>query len=339
MAIYTPDTQQVSDTGRGLMEGGTNRQLAAAEFDSIDNVLQAANLDFHIGRSAVAYRSERDGEWKENPNVKQMFRTDTGAFLGGPVSNLFKPAQPFMLAQVIDELQPNGYRIAGAVSLVGGEGMVFILKKDGFNLSGDVVEHTLIISTDNTGKASTVFCQSTNRLICLNQLPAMFGNSKYKISVRHTTQWSDAYKSNIVHQLKDFSAAADNLEIAADRMASTGMTDKQAVNYFAELYVERDEKNNITNESSLERIVNKVMDCYKHGPGANHVAARGTQWGAINAVTNYIDYHTRARSGENRFKSATIGAGFARKEKAVKLIEQLSVAPPAFDVVSTQVTH
>lgn len=338
----TIQNTQVSMTSRGVMEGGINTQLSATEFKDVDTVMASAGLDFHIRRSSVGYKAERGGDWLENRTVKQMLRSDTSAALGGTVSNRFKPLQPMILAGIVQDLHPNGYGLTGAVSINGGEGMVLILKKDGFDLSGDKVDHSLIISTDNTGKAATVAYQSSFRPICLNQLAAAFRNSKNRISVRHTTDWTPAYIDAFVAQIASFSDAADNLAAAADNMASTAMTDRQAVNYFAELYAERDDKNNVTNQTGLERIVNEIMENFKFGPGSDHIAARNTQWGAINAVTHYVDHHTRARSDENRFKSATCGAGYDRKLKAIQLIENLDgttteveVSDPSFEDLLT----
>lgn len=310
------------NAGGALMSGGTNTQLTATEFRDMDTVAKAAGLDFNIRRSAVAYKDQH-GNRLENKSVKQLFRDDTGAPLGGTVSNRFRPLQPRIALEVANSLvnEAHGYHVTGAGSIDGGAGLWIIAKKGGFDLAGDKVDHAILLTTDNTGKQTTRICQTSTRFFCTNQMPAAFRNALHKISVRHTTNWTESYIRSIVAQIRGFSDAADSLASAADNMARTGMTDRQAVNYFVELYAERDNKDNITNEPALERIVNQIMQGFKTGPGADHVAARGTQWGALNAVTHYVDHVTRARSDENRFKSAIGGAGYDRKIKAIELIQ------------------
>ena len=53
---------------------------------------------------------------------------------------------------------------------------------------------------------------------------------------------------------------------------------------------------------------------FRSAPGQQFVTAKGTLWGAVNAVTYYADH---VRSGaEERLDGAWFGAGYALKEKA-----------------------
>jgi Domain of unknown function (DUF932) len=57
------------------------------------------------------------------------------------------------------------------------------------------------------------------------------------------------------------------------------------------------------------------MALYESAPGQNLDTAKGTLWGALNAVTYYVD-HVRSRRAGGRLDSAWFGAGSALKEKA-----------------------
>lgn len=52
-------------------------------------------------------------------------------------------------------------------------------------------------------------------------------------------------------------------------------------------------------------------------------SARGTAWGLLNAVTEYVDHERRARSSEYRMDSAWFGQGAVIKQKALDVALQL----------------
>src|SRR5690606_2702561 len=52
------------------------------------------------------------------------------------------------------------------------------------------------------------------------------------------------------------------------------------------------------------------------GRGSMLDTARGTAWGALGAVIEYVDHHAQARSDENRFASAHWGPGANLKDRA-----------------------
>lgn len=50
-----------------------------------------------------------------------------------------------------------------------------------------------------------------------------------------------------------------------------------------------------------------------HGRGAELAAAKGTAWGLLSAVTEFVDHERRARSQEYRLDSAWFGQGNAQQ--------------------------
>ena len=51
---------------------------------------------------------------------------------------------------------------------------------------------------------------------------------------------------------------------------------------------------------------------------SDYSAASGTAWGLLNAVTEYVDHHRRARNQDNRLDSAWFGQGAQLKHKALE---------------------
>ena len=66
---------------------------------------------------------------------------------------------------------------------------------------------------------------------------------------------------------------------------------------------------------------NKILDLFQgEAKGSGLEGVQGTAWGYINAVTEYADWFSRARSQENRFVSAQWGPGADLKQRALDAV-------------------
>ncbi|KAB7665580.1 DUF932 domain-containing protein, partial [Plesiomonas shigelloides] len=54
------------------------------------------------------------------------------------------------------------------------------------------------------------------------------------------------------------------------------------------------------------------------GMGADLASSQNTAWGLVNAVTEFVDHHRRARSQDNRLDSAWFGLGAQMKTRAMQ---------------------
>lgn len=71
------------------------------------------------------------------------------------------------------------------------------------------------------------------------------------------------------------------------------------------------------------RNVARVLELYKGaGMGSQHVASRGTAWGLLNAVTQFVD-HESARTDDSRLASAWFGRGNDLKQSAFNALMAL----------------
>ena len=64
----------------------------------------------------------------------------------------------------------------------------------------------------------------------------------------------------------------------------------------------------------------KMTDLLENGKGQDLKTAKGTAWGALNAVTEYVDHHQRSRSLDHKINSVNFGKGATIKQKAFEII-------------------
>ena len=73
-----------------------------------------------------------------------------------------------------------------------------------------------------------------------------------------------------------------------------------------------------------ERALRKVQELYEgRGRGSQLDSARGTAWGLLNSVTEFVDHERRARNNEYRMDSAWFGQGAQIKQRALETALQL----------------
>ena len=89
----------------------------------------------------------------------------------------------------------------------------------------------------------------------------------------------------------------------------------EAFNYFLRVFT--DQSKTVTGLSN-ERAMTKAMTLYEgHGKGAELASSKGTAFGLLNSVTEFVDHERRARSVDHRLESAWFGQGATLKQKAL----------------------
>lgn len=90
----------------------------------------------------------------------------------------------------------------------------------------------------------------------------------------------------------------------------------EAMNFFLRVFTDPEATaTGLTNE----RAIQKVQALYDGlGQGAELSSARGTAWGLLNSVTEFVDHQRKARSQDYRLDSAWFGQGANIKRKALE---------------------
>lgn len=273
----------------------------------------------------------------EIPNRQVLYRDDTNAPLEVLSDNRYKIVQPCEYFEAFrDSLAANNLRISSAGVLKGGR-VVFVNAKftdGGFDVLGlDRTESYICMGGGYDGTMSSFGYLSDFRTVCWNTLSANLshqGSNGKLFKVPHTA----AFDGKILGAA--LGLAGKELAVRAkvfNTMAGYKMQGAAVARYFANvLDIEFDKIGKVnpdTNKPMLStRLTNQLealADAYVAGPGATLPTAQGTLYGALMAVTHFVDHVAGTRdsygdgTGKSRFMSAQFGNGAVIKQKALEL--------------------
>lgn len=290
---------------------GLGQQIDADS--DIDQWKIAAGLDWFIQKRPLSYGVQNPDGTRSLAVYPDRFahvRSDTQQPIGMG-SDKFQLMQPGDTLEFFRSLVDGShFTIETAGSLKGGA-KIWALARCDMDLrlgDRDLLKPYLLLASANDGTMSTVADFTTVRVVCRNTLSMAVGDNggKAAIKVPHSTRFdADTVKAELGLIDDRLSTFAEN----ADTLTQLQISDAEAVEFFCKLYAKTDDNGEVKNEKTLKAVTAKLMHLYRRGPGAELDSARGTAWGAVNAVTNYVDFSTRARSDENRFNSGQFGIG------------------------------
>ena len=175
---------------------------------------------------------------------------------------------------------------------------------------------------------------TTVRVVCNNTLSIALNGAVGAVKVPHSTSF-DAQA--VKRQLGIAVTQWDSFMYRMKTLSECKVKSHESMNYFLKVLCQTDNQTDalgLTNERALK----KVQALYEGGGrGAELASAKGTAWGLLNAVTEFVDHERRARSQEYRLDSAWFGQGppsssVPRPGTATRLVSGFI---PAGDVFST----
>lgn len=297
---------------------------------SIEDWQEAAGMDWRINRAKVRYATGRDASnpmnpagFMEFPNKVILFRSDTKAPLS-VVSDAFKVVQPGEILEFFRDLTDGaGFKLETAGVLFGGRQFWALAHAgDAAEIGrGDVVKRYLLLSTSCDGSLATEGRFTDVRVVCNNTLSAAVRSDSAKVRVTHRSVFN-ADEMKIELGLRAREAFADQIAMFR-RLADTQLIDREVIQMTTELFHpgaakrSRDEYIKAIQSRPVVSVAELALDGTAKGAGLDGV--KGTAWGWLNAVTEYVDHHARARSADNRIASAWFGKGDALKTRALEI--------------------
>lgn len=166
----------------------------------------------------------------------------------------------------------------------------------------DEVRKFVLLSNSHDGTTSVRVGFTPVRVVCCNTLSLAHREASSRlIRVRHTRQLQDNLDSlREIMDLADreFAATAEQYRFLAGRHISRADLEKYVRRVFA---IETETPN-----GQQKRIIGAVERLFETGRGSDLATAKGTWWGAYNAVTEFLSYE-RGLSQDTRLCSLWLG--------------------------------
>lgn len=300
---------------------------------TIEQWLVAAGMDWKVQRSKVRYavaRAAGADTFAEWPDYHVLMRSDTKAPLG-MVSDSFKVVQPRDVLEFFRDLvEVAGFKLETAGTLRGGSkcwALAAIGAED--NVVGkDLVRGRLMMATAFDGTMRTTVKNVAERVVCANTLRIAMGErGAPEVRVSHRSTFDEkAVKAQLGIAVDSFARfIIDARKLAARKLDMTevnalvgGLFDA-SLSPNAKAPLSQLEQIKAMAAVADDKAFKKIIALFNgEGRGSTLPGARGTAWGVVNAVTEYVDHHARARSDSNRIESAWFGRGDDLKAAAME---------------------
>jgi phage/plasmid-like protein (TIGR03299 family) len=303
---------------------------------STSEMLELANLqDWNVRLEEVVtpagFASDRKYNYVARTNPFDKTQTD----ILGVVGERYRILQNEELFDFGDALLDGGGRWETAGSIKGGRqvfGSLALERETVLDPTGvsDKVNTYLLVNTSHDGSIAIQASVTPVRVVCANTLNLALGSgvgrnrtTKQSYKIRHT-QTAQGKIQAAREALGLANAYMDEFDKLAQEMIQKTVTQDKFMEIVLKAYPrpEEDKKGAVSKWSTK---LDLIEDIYT-GP-YNHTIA-GTAWGALNALTERLDWHRNGRKGQN--ESVLAGAsGFdpvinAEKNRLLGVVRQLT---------------
>ena len=236
-----------------------------------------------------------------------------------------------------DNLLDGGGRWETAGSIKGGRvvfGALALERETVLDPNGvsDKVNTYLLVNTSHDGSVSIMASITPVRVVCANTLNMAIGsgvgqwrNAKQSFKIRHT-QTAEGRVQAAREALGLANQYMDEFDKMAQAMIETEITNDQFQDILRAVYPmpEDDKKGAMT---KWQNKIELVEDVYM---GQFNQMIAGTAWGALNGITERLDWYRSGRRGNNESVLAS-ASGFdpamnAEKNRILKIVQSMTMA-------------
>lgn len=322
--MTTEATSYAVEEAERLWLGGTPEawgdvvRIVPDEARDAASMVAAAGLDWQVEQHPLEAVVEREYQTARVPVPRHVanVRSDTRTVLG-VVGEGYEPLQNRAAFAFCDAITDSGRaHWIGAGSTRGGARVHALMRLDREirigGAEGEDVLPLLCFRNGHDGGLSVTVSVVPFRLACLNGMLLPIEGAQRTWKARHT--------ANVEAKLADARRTLgiawryfDELERLGERLIRERIDGREFERFLAHLVPLREPRPDETEGGravrNAERVREAIRTAYRAAPDLEHV--RGTRWGALQAVTAYVDHvqPTRSRGGrtevEARFERQT----------------------------------
>lgn len=190
--------------------------------------------------------------------------------------------------------------------------------------NGDTLKTYLLISNRHDGGGAVTVAIVTVRVVCSNTLAMAIGGAQKKVSIKHTLSLP-ARMDEAQKVLGLAEGAANRAEEIATKLLAQKMTDQKFEKFLDLLLLPGAEEPTPRQATAIEKTREAITTIYRQNPTEDN--ARGTAWGAYNAVSFYHDHVTPRRE-------MTEGDGSPADQRMLAILAGNNIGDRAYDILS-----
>lgn len=291
---------------------------------TIDQWAEEAGLAWGTAFAPVQFKPE-NGDLVNVDKRFVIYRNDTNAPLG-VVSNRYNAHTPRDILDFMNTLmQKAGFTMEVAGCLRGGRRIWALanVNKEYCLLDQDLIKGYLLLSTSFDGTTATNAQFTDIRVVCNNTIQAADNEiAPTRVTLTHGKSFDERHMHDRLGIMVDgFWNIIERYKNLAAKDVNHKYVDQFLTNIFPKVPKQVVTESGVTTMYVDSRAYKKVLDLFNgKGAGSDLATARGTRWGLLNAITEFID-HDRGHNADTRLNNAWFGNGTRLKQQALEMLE------------------
>ena len=293
--------------------------------------IHEAGIDWKVQRAKVRYPTSAEGAEKlafatwDDRHV--LFRSDTKAPLS-LVSKDYNIVQPRQILEFFREFAEKNHLVLETAGTLfnGRQYWAMARTTNEIILPGnDRVRSFVLLATSCDGSIKTIAKFTSERVVCANTLEVALHDGMKSIKISHASKFDE---TQVKLDLGLIDKQWAEFEETLQELSTTSVTRERAIAALVQGFgaPEKYEQDlakakgdtvlalqDQPNVSGMAKIM-KLFD--GTGRGSEMKSAKGTEWGLINAVTEYLD-HDYGKDSSNRLSSAWWGPNAVKKSRVM----------------------
>lgn len=276
----------------------TNVNFRTNTWDNIGTTLNTNSLEDALNKSSLNYEVIQAPVFTEIGNTKiemedkRAMVRNTDNHVYGIVSDRYVPLQNKDAFDFINLIDTNIKFVKAGETFTG---MIYIIGElNEMNILGDEFKTYVIFQTSHNGKYQLAMSICPLRIVCQNQFNLSFKESNSTFLIRHTKNM-DLKLKVAADALSEMSNYMKVFNEKAELFAKQKITEHNLTKFINYMFP--------TNEDMSQRVLENVEEekakFIKAYMNEDNLNFRGSAWGLINGLTDYITHREYKRKVQN----------------------------------------